>query len=230
MKNIIKLTETDLRRIVKKVLKEETESFRDGNFNPLSNLPTYDFNNSVLDMDNDLPDNMEVSKKNNNPITGIGWRSCKYWNGGNNIKYGNMFNFTKTPNLIEVEYSGPSKGISIAHANNSEGDTIHQVFNVLICEMNPYLSSINAKPDINNIYFTTGKNGNDYKLKISIPLENSDKPYQLNRRGGWGHTSSDGKREMENTCKNKTGCYGPITHVANGPFGKITEHFITYPL
>ena len=83
---------------------------------------------------------------------------------------------------------------------------------------------------IDNIYYKVDKIGKNYKLVISIPLEPSPIHYQLERRGGWGHLASDGKSLMGNKCKRNNGCYGPVTHIFVGPFGKITEYFITLPL
>jgi hypothetical protein len=169
-----------------------------------------------------------LPKEKNKSILGSEWKSCKQW-GINKYVFGDMFTFTKTPNLFELTYIGPSTGISIAHASGSKGDTIHQIFNVLICEINPFLSSLKVKPIIDEIDYKSSKVGKNHKLTISVPLELSDIHYQLERRGGWGHSASDGKSLMNGKCKKNVGCYGPVTYVFQGSFGKITEHFITLP-
>lgn len=161
-------------------------------------------------------------------ILGSKWGSCKSFRSkGGLSKFDDLFDVSKSNSNFKISYKGPASGLNIAHKTNGV-DTIHQVFNVLICEINPHLYNNKLKPDIKNIRFETGKEGKDSKLSISIPLQKSDKIYQLDRRGGWGHLG--GKSKMDQKCSNTEDCIGPITQVVNGPFGKITEYFITYPL
>jgi len=168
----------------------------------------------------------------NKDIVGSEWRSCKAWhNKGGLNKWGKNVSIKKSNSGFLVSYSGPSYGVSMAHAKNGT-DTIHQVFNVLICEINPFLFKGNLKPDINGIRFKTGKSGKNSELEIFVPLESTDGTYQLNRRGGWGHDPGSGEMNQKCQKENKSGkkCIGPVTKVVQGPFGKITEHFITYKI
>ena len=70
------------------------------------------------------------------------------------------------------------------------------------------------------------------KLKIEVPLSSSDKTWQLDRRGGWGH--DPGGSKMKDKCtKIKTDggeCLGPAKEISSGKFGKITEYFITHTI
>ena len=154
--------------------------------------------------------------------------------------YGYNFNIVNNDVYIKIDkntsgfmatYNGPASGIAIAHAANG-GDTVHQLFNVLICEINPFLSQGNMKPNLDKITFQTGKNGKNSMLSIFVPFDKSEGVWQLDRRGGWGH--DPGSSKMENKCekleKNQETCIGPIQNVSTGDFGKITEYFITHTI
>ena len=172
----------------------------------------------------------QPSKISNSDIVGSSWRSCKAWNSkGGLTKWGDRFNISASKNQFKISYKGPSSGVSMAHAAGG-GDTIHQVYNVLICELNPYLAQGGMKPDINGITIDGGKNGKDSTLSISVPLTNAEGVYQIDRRGGWNH--NPGPSKMASKCKKLTQqgkiCEGPVTKVVNAPFGKITEYFVTH--
>jgi len=165
-------------------------------------------------------------------IVGSEWRSCKAWRGkGGMSKYGDKFKIVKNSTGFMIAYNGPSSGLSIAHAGNG-GDTIHQVYNVLICEMNPFLAQGGLKPNIDGIKFETAKKGGSSQLNIYVPITKGNGVWQLDRRGGWGHDPGSGK--MEQKCKkiNKDGkeCIGPVQKIAIGPYGKITEYFVTHQI
>ena len=164
-------------------------------------------------------------------IVGSGWRSCKAWNSGGKTKYGDKFKVTKNSNGFMIGYNGPESGLSIAHAANG-GDTIHQVYNVLICEINPFLSQGGLKPNIDGIKFETGRQRGNSQLNIFVPITKGEGVWQLDRRGGWGHDPGSGK--MVQKCKkiNKDGkeCIGPVQKIATGPYGKITEYFVTHQI
>lgn len=198
-------------------------------------------NQELEDMFKDVETSSELEDKikdvsiqpTSSEIVGSKWGSCKsFRNKGGLSKYDDLFDISKSSSNFKISYTGPASGLNIAHKTNGT-DTIHQVFNVLICEINPWLYNNKLKPDIKNIRFETGKEGKNSKLTISIPLSKSNRIYQLDRRGGWGHLG--GKSNMDQKCSKIDDCIGPITHVVdgpfgNGPFGKITEYFITYPL
>lgn len=165
-------------------------------------------------------------------IVGSGWKSCSAWKSkGGLSKWGDKIKIEKSSSQFKISYKGPSSGLSIAHAANG-GDTIHQLYNVLICEINPFLGQGSMKPDIDGITTSAGKEGKDFKLSITVPIESSDKTYQLDRRGGWGH--DPGQSKMDEKCKSvksKGGdCVGPVRNITQGPFGKITEYFITHTI
>jgi len=167
-----------------------------------------------------------------NKIVGSGWKSCKAWKSkGGASGWGDKIKVDKSLSQFKVTYKGPSSGLSIAHAAGG-GDTIHQLYNVLICEINPFLATTKAKPNIKNIQVSGGKEGGKSTLKISVPLESSDEHYQLDRRGGWNH--DPGSSKMDEKCKkvkNSGGkCEGSVRNIATGPFGKITEYFITHTM
>ena len=163
-------------------------------------------------------------------IVGNDWRSCKAWYAkGGLSKWSDYIKINKNTSGFMATYNGPASGIAIAHAANG-GDTVHQLFNVLICEINPFLSQGNMKPNLDKITFETGKNGKNSMLSIFVPFDKSEGVWQLDRRGGWGHDPGPSKMAGKCSKENKSGneCIGPITKVVNGPFGKITEYFITH--
>ena len=163
-------------------------------------------------------------------IVGSDWRSCKAFRGkGGLAKWGDKIKIEANTSGFLISYNGPSSGLSIAHAMNG-GDTIHQLYNVLICEINPFLAQGGMKPNIDGITFQTGKNGKDSMLSILVPITKGDGVWQLDRRGGWNHDPGGGKmsRKCAKLTKQGKECIGPVTKVANGPFGKITEYFVTH--
>lgn len=165
-------------------------------------------------------------------VVGNSWNSCKAWRGkGGLAKWGQYIDINKSSSQFIISYEGPSSGISIAHAKGGS-DTIHQVYNVLICELNPYLANGGMRPDIENISITSGSNGKNQKISITVPLMESVNTYQIDRRGGWNH--NPGNTLMKHKCNkiNKDGgrCYGPVQKIVTGDFGKITEYFITHTL
>lgn len=163
-------------------------------------------------------------------IVGSDWRSCKAWFGkGGLAKWGDKIKIEKNTSGFLISYDGPASGLSIAHAMNG-GDTIHQLYNVLICEINPFLAQGKMKPNLDGITFQTGKNGKNSMLSIFVPLTSAEGVWQLDRRGGWGHDPGGGKmsRKCSKLTKEGKECIGPVTKVVNGPFGKITEYFITH--
>jgi hypothetical protein len=173
-----------------------------------------------------------VVKPESNKIVGAEWNSCKAWNSkGGLSKWGDLFNITKSDTEFKIEYAGPSSGLSIAHAKGGS-DTIHQVFNVLICEINPFLFKGGLKPDIESIATTTGKDGKNSLLTITVPLVKEEGTFQLDRRGGWGH--DPGESLMSQKCSKLKSedkiCFGPVKNITTGPFGKITEYFIVHQI
>ena len=165
-------------------------------------------------------------------VVGSSWNSCKAWRGRGGLdKWGQYIKINKSNSQFTISYSGPSSGISIAHANGG-GDTIHQVYNVLICELNPFLANGGMRPDIAKISIESSSIGKNHKITINVPLVKSPNTYQIDRRGGWNH--NPGPSKMKSKCDkiNRSGgkCYGPVQKIVTGGFGKITEYFITHTL
>jgi hypothetical protein len=166
-------------------------------------------------------------------VVGSGWKSCKAWKANGSLnKWGDKIKIDESSSQFKISYTGPSSGLSIAHAANGR-DTIHQLYNVLICEMNPFLAKGGMKPNIDGISAQGGKNSDGKStLTITVPIEKSDETYQIDRRGGWGH--DPGASKMSNKCseiKGKGGkCFGPVKKVVDAKFGKITEYFITHTI
>lgn len=211
MRKIVRITEQDLTAILKDILSQMTTKDKDKDFK-------FKPNNTLT-----------TSSKN---IVGSAWKSCAAWKSKGGLgKWGDKIKIEKSNSQFKISYKGPSSGVSIAHAANG-GDTIHQLYNVLICEMNPFLGQGNMKPNIENIRTEGGKDKKDSTISITVPIERSNETYQIDRRGGWNH--DPGQSSMENKCKEvkqKGGkCFGPVKNVLQAPFGKITEYFITHTI
>ena len=123
------------------------------------------------------------------------WQACKTWNASGKSNYWNgtggrpNITVTVSPQELYVAYDGKTSGFVIATPNN-EMDSIHQVFNILICEGNPFLeANPGLKPDLQAIETTSAKLEQGVSLTIAIPFvqENDNVIYQFNRRGGWTH-------------------------------------------
>ena len=123
------------------------------------------------------------------------WRACKTWNASGKTNYWNgtggrpNITVTVSPQELYVAYNGKTSGFVIATPNN-EMDSIHQVFNILICEGNPFLeANPGLKPNLQAIETTSAKLEQGVSLTIAIPFvqENDNVIYQFNRRGGWTH-------------------------------------------
>jgi hypothetical protein len=163
---------------------------------------------------------------------GESWRSCRQWaSHQDEFTSGDgpaTITLSKSAMDFELMYVGPDSGISIAHAKGGKGDTLHQLFNVLICEINPWLADTMYKPLINDIATSCSKRDSLFEFTITVPLVESDTTWQLNHRGGWGHDPGIGavrsvtpnvpQREIAtNTC------------VVPGQ-GTITTYFAVYPI
>jgi hypothetical protein len=175
---------------------------------------------------------IQIQKPTNVNIVGSQWGSCKsWWDKGGIENWNHYFTIEKSTKEFKLYYKGPNTGVSIAHKTDSKADTLHQVFNVLICEINPFIFNLKLKPLIKDIKFQYTK---EFKLIITVPFEESDQTYQLDRRGGWGHKQLKGFEDMKQKCKtsikNLKKCEGPETKIVEGSFGKIWEYFICHTL
>ena len=123
------------------------------------------------------------------------WQACKNWNASGKSNYWNGTD--GKPNItidiskseLFVAYEGKTSGFAIATPNN-EMDSIHQVFNILICEGNSYLEAYpGLKPNLQAITVTSAKLVQGVSLTVTIPFVQEDDTtiYQFNRRGGWTH-------------------------------------------
>lgn len=170
--------------------------------------------------------------KTKSGIVGSDWNSCKDWRSqGGLTKWGDLVSISKSDTEFNITYTGPSFGLAIAHAKKGK-DTVHQIYNILICEINPFLYKGGIKPNIENITTTTGKVGKKVQISISVPLQKEEGTFQLDRRGGWNHDPGGGKMGQKCSTFRKKGkfCFGPIKNIANGSFGKITEYFIVHQI
>lgn len=206
MKKVVRLTEQDLKSFIKDIINGVQNSLKQGT---KSSKP--------VDSGN---------------IVGSGWRSCKAWKSKGGVSgFSDKITIEKSSRQFKISYKGPASGLSIAHAANG-GDTIHQMYNVLICELNPFLAEGGMKPNIDSIKTEGGSEGKKSKLTITVPIEKSDETFQIDRRGGWNH--DPGPSKMSSKCskvKSKGGeCFGPVKNVLQAPYGKITEYFITHTI
>ena len=216
MARTIRLTEQELTGLLKSIL----------------SMVSGDSDKSNTDTDSQKTTVKSTTPISSNKIVGSGWKSCSAWKSkGGASGWGDKIKVDKSSSQFKVTYKGPSSGLSIAHAANG-GDTIHQLYNVLICEINPFLGQGKMKPNIDIIRTEGGKNGKDSTLSITVPIEKSDETYQLDRRGGWGHDPGTSKMSSKcNEVESKGGkCFGPVKNILQAPFGKITEYFITHTI
>lgn len=163
--------------------------------------------------------------------TGSSWTSCKQWNS-NRADFesgaaGATISINKSPSMFELRYEGPATGISIAHAKGSAGDTLHQLFNVLICEINPWLFDTMYKPIITDIQTSCVKQDKKYIFTILVPIVESEESWQLNHRGGWGH--DPGANAVKSA--SPANAAEPVKNVVKVPGSSvITTYFTTYTI
>ena len=166
--------------------------------------------------------------------TGSNWKACRQWSGhksqffaGSEAVKGAKITISKSTTSFKLKYSGPATGLSIAHANGDSGDTLHQLFNVLICEINPWLATETLRPNLEDIITTCdGKKGGSYKFNIYVPLTASKSSWQLNHRGSWSGTDPGGAAVMSNS---PDGAQGPVKNVTSIPgHSNIFTYFATY--
>jgi hypothetical protein len=150
---------------------------------------------------------LQETKKMVPNALGDTWRACINWkqSGGTNYWNGKDgrpdITVDVSDSSIYVAYIGKTYGFSIA-TPGSELDSLHQIFNILICEGNAYLQARpGLKPVLQNIRHecdpinvmnvSSGDDINEYavRLTIEIPFIQDDNSitYQFNRRGGWTH-------------------------------------------
>ena len=165
--------------------------------------------------------------------TGETWSSCRQW-ASQRTRYMSgqekaVVTIQKAPILFQLEYVGPSTGISLAHAKGGRGDTLHQLFNILICEMNPWLKDMQSKPRLQDIVTRCTKDGEYYIFLIQVPLEPSDRAWQINHRGSWGGVPSINLIKSATPNVPQRELHTDTTLIPDGG-GTITTHFATYPL
>ena len=141
-----------------------------------------------------------------------------FWNGTSKINGRTVPKITinKTPTMFSISYDGPASGFLLKHAKGGKGDTIHQLMNVLTLELNEYLKTVTAKPDVANIKMEMSGN----KLSVTVPLKSTLDHYTIARRGGLGH-GGDFTGLLK--YKGKKG-YEEAKHKS----GNLTEKFATF--
>jgi hypothetical protein len=174
--------------------------------------------------------------------TGDDWGSCAHWNETGAAYWDGEqdpttkrrrpeITITKSTAEFKLEYKGPASGWAIAHKYKGVNDTLHQMFNVLVCECNPYLADGGLKPDINNIVVTSSVvNKFSYTMTITVPfISESDtaKIWQIDRRGSMGG-GDPGENIILKSTKNKPNLEGPV-RIQVKP-GSIIEYVVCYTL
>lgn len=162
MKKVIRLTELDLTKIVRRVIKESEDTSEE--------------------------ETEIVSGKPSCCKSCNCWEDCSgpyYWDGSLGRP---KIKIEKSKTYFKITYEGPVSGYLIKHGKCGSGDSMHQTCNVLTYEINKYLKDKNLKPDIDNIDFK--REGKTFI--IMVPLSSSEKSYKLERRGGMGHDPGAG--------------------------------------
>jgi hypothetical protein len=168
---------------------------------------------------------------------GAAWSSCRAWNAAGGTNYWNgedgrpKITIKFADSGFQLRYVGKGSGYAISHAKGGKGDSLHQAFNVVVCDANKYLMKGGLKPDVNNIDSNCNKTGAIYDMNIWIPFLPVDKQmkYQLNHRGGWGH--DPGPNAVLSAVAGKAkNLEGPGKVVVNTGGGTITEYFVTYTI
>lgn len=158
---------------------------------------------------------------------GSQWHSCKawklkgtsYWNGDEGRP---KITVTVNDSGFHLRYIGAASGYAISHGKDGTGDSLHQAFNVVMCECNPYLLKGGLKPNIENIETNHSVSAGKHTMNIWIPFIDTDGVWQINRRGGMGWDPGPGK--ILGIIGKVDNLIGPITvKVAS-----ITEYFVTY--
>lgn len=167
---------------------------------------------------------------------GTDWSSCQAWNTAGGTNYWNgedgrpKITIKFANSGFHLHYVGKGSGYAISHANGGKGDSLHQAFNVIVCDANKYLMRGGLKPDINNIQSNCSKTNGIYDMNIWIPFLPVDKnmKYQLNRRGGWG--GNPGPGAVLKAVGKVPNLEGPGKVIVKTGGGKITEYFVTYTI
>jgi len=170
--------------------------------------------------------------------TGESWKSCAHWaetkanwDGGKTAdgRVRPKIDIEKSNAAFRLAYTGPASGWAISHADRGSGDTLHQIFNVLICECNPWLKDQPLRPDIANVAITSRVNKGTYDVTITIPMlaEADDaKRWQIDRRGSMGGTP--GPNIILKHTKDKPNLQGPVRLKVDP--GNIMEWMVCYTL
>jgi len=185
--------------------------------------------------------------------TGESWTACRQWKSHRNqFKSGTAqakITITHLVSSFVLRYVGPKSGISISHASGGSGDTLHQLFNVMVCELNPWLALNNAKPLIDHIVteckYDSGTK--KYEFIIIVPYKYFDptniftnmynktmgqktvEHWQINHRGGWGHDPGVGAVKAASPKSPQLETATTVTTIPNSK-NVITTHYAIYPL
>ena len=166
--------------------------------------------------------------------TGERWSSCAHWNSHKSDFLSGSGKaqviLRKSMSGFMVEYEGPGSGVAMSHAKQSGGDTLHQLFNVMVCELNPYLMAHSLKPVLDQFQSTCTVEENRYTFTIQVPLEAAEEPWQINHRGSWSK-SDPGESRVKSETPNSKRREGPVRHVSTIPgSNSIYTYLVTYPL
>lgn len=168
--------------------------------------------------------------------TGESWTACRQWKSHREKYVAGTDRVSIEINkglAFRITYTGPATGISLSHAEGGSGDTLHQLFNILICEINPWLANKQMKPHLRQIITQCLQlDKTTYKFTIVVPCLPDSEAWQLNHRGGWGH--DPGMSAVVAASPKKaiaSGQLETITEYTKVPGHRdITTNFSAYPL
>ena len=161
---------------------------------------------------------------------GSQWHACKAWKSKGGTSYWNgaegrpQITVAVNDAGFQLKYVGAASGHAISHGKDGTGDSLHQAFNVVMCECNPYLLKSGLKPDIENITTNDAAAAGQHTMNIWIPFVDAEGIWQINRRGGMGW--DPGQQAVLTAIGKVANLEGPKKVVT----GSITEYFVTYTI
>ncbi len=166
--------------------------------------------------------------------TGEKWSACSHWKSHRaqflSGASGYAVTIMATDTMFVLQYRGPGSGVAMAHASQGGGDTLHQLWNVLICELNPRLMAKKLKPVIGSISTSCEKVKSDFVYTIQVPLVADSEPWQINHRGHWGKTDP-GAAQVKLAAPKSDRMEGPVRYEDAIPnSNSIYTYVVTYPL
>ena len=168
---------------------------------------------------------------------GSTWSSCNNWKSSGGTSYWNgqkgrpEISIEVNDSGFRLNYKGKGSGYSISHAKGGSNDSLHQAFNVILCECNPYLMKGGLKPDIDNIKTNLSVTNRICDMNIWIPFMKIDSAdiYQVNRRGSMNN-GDPGPNSILSQIGKVNNLEGPSRVVTSAAGVTIIEYFVTYTI